>query len=168
MRVIGSVIVLYIHLNCLHSQVNKLAFFDTKEAKLRYYPKSYWSWFTKKSLEMDVSWRDKNGWFWHVLLSIFQVRLDQKMRQLEINAVPASNGGPASGKACASVIDRIENDIYRMRRTIHLLISVGLIFCICWLPLNILNIVSCLYFAFNRLSLKYRHYNALYRIFDVS
>ena len=35
------------------------------------------------------------------------------MRQLELNAVPASNGGPASGKATASVIDRIENDIHR-------------------------------------------------------
>lgn len=72
-----------------------------------------------------------------------KIRLNQKMRQLEINATPAVNGGPArSTSANANLIDRIENDIHRMRRTIHLLISMGLVFCICWLPLNILNTVS--------------------------
>ncbi len=72
-----------------------------------------------------------------------KIRLKQKMRQLEINATPGANGGPAkSSSANANLIDRIENDIHRMRRTIHLLISMGLVFCICWLPLNILNTVS--------------------------
>merc|ERR1711963_282378 len=69
-----------------------------------------------------------------------KVRLDQKMRQLQINATPASNGGPARpSTAHSNIIDRIESDIGRMRRTIHLLISVGLVFCVCWLPLNIVN-----------------------------
>ena len=40
------------------------------------------------------------------------------------------------------VVVRLEQDISRMRRTIHLLISVGMVFCICWMPLNILNTVS--------------------------
>ena len=72
-----------------------------------------------------------------------KVRLDQKMRQLQINATPASNGGPARpSTAHSNIIDRIESDIGRMRRTIHLLISVGLVFCVCWLPLNIVNTVS--------------------------
>ena len=72
-----------------------------------------------------------------------KVRLNQKMRQLEINAIPAANGGAAkTTSANANLIDRIENDIHRMRRTIHLLISMGLVFCVCWLPLNILNTVS--------------------------
>ena len=65
------------------------------------------------------------------------------MRQLQISATPATNGGPAKAtSAHSNLIDRIENDIHRMRRTIHLLISMGLAFCICWLPLNILNTVS--------------------------
>ena len=68
-----------------------------------------------------------------------KVRLDQKMRQLTLNA---SNGGPAKRTATqTNVIDRIENDMNRMKRTIHLLISVGLVFCVCWLPLNINNLV---------------------------
>ena len=72
-----------------------------------------------------------------------KVRLDQKMRQLTLNA---SNGGPAKRTATqTNVIDRIENDISRMRRTIHLLISVGLVFCVCWLPLNINNLVSWIF-----------------------
>ena len=59
-----------------------------------------------------------------------KVRLNQKMSQL-------------SASSCsANVVERIENDICRMRRTIHLLISVGLVFCVCWLPLNILNTVG--------------------------
>lgn len=33
-------------------------------------------------------------------------------------------------------------DIRRMKRTTTLLISIGVIFCVCWLPLNIVNIVS--------------------------
>ena len=75
-----------------------------------------------------------------------KVRLDQKMRQLQINATPASNGGPARpSTAHSNIIDRIESDIGRMRRTIHLLISVGLVFCVCWLPLNIVNTVSIYY-----------------------
>lgn len=37
---------------------------------------------------------------------------------------------------------RMEQEISRMRRTINLLISVGMVFCICWMPLNILNTVS--------------------------
>ena len=72
-----------------------------------------------------------------------KIRLKQKMRQLQINATPATNGGPARATtANSNLIDRIENDMSRMRRTIHLLISMGLVFCICWLPLNILNFVS--------------------------
>jgi hypothetical protein len=48
-----------------------------------------------------------------------------------------------SAAAAASItVERIEKDIQRMRRTSHLLIWVGLMFCICWLPLNILNTVS--------------------------
>jgi len=54
-----------------------------------------------------------------------------------MNQLAANTGATGS-----SIIERIENDIHRMRRTIHLLISVGMVFCICWLPLNILNTVS--------------------------
>lgn len=54
-----------------------------------------------------------------------------------MNQLAANSSGTGS-----SIIERIENDIHRMRRTIHLLISVGIVFCICWLPLNILNTVS--------------------------
>ena len=100
-----------------------------------------------------------------------KVRLDQKMRQLQINATPASNGGPARpSTAHSNIIDRIESDIGRMRRTIHLLISVGLVFCVCWLPLNIVNTVSttkfcnlCLFYGkyvFNY----YCKYFLLYRV----
>jgi hypothetical protein len=53
-----------------------------------------------------------------------------------MNQLAANTAGSGT-----NVIERIENDISRMRRTIHLLISVGLVFCICWLPLNILNTV---------------------------
>ena len=59
------------------------------------------------------------------------------------SATPATSGGPAKvSSANSNLIDRIENDIHRMRRTIYLLISMGLVFCVCWLPLNIVNLVS--------------------------
>ena len=59
------------------------------------------------------------------------------------SATPATSGGPAKvSSANSNLIDRIENDIHRMRRTIYLLISMGLVFCVCWLPLNIVNFVS--------------------------
>ena len=71
-----------------------------------------------------------------------KIRLNQKMRQLEINNTPATNGGPArTTSANSNLIDRIETDIRKMRRTIYLLISMGCVFCICWLPLNIFNTV---------------------------
>jgi len=71
-----------------------------------------------------------------------KIRLNQKMRQLEISATPATSGGPAKvSSANSNLIDRIETDIHRMRRTIYLLISMGLVFCVCWLPLNIVNLV---------------------------
>ena len=74
-----------------------------------------------------------------------KVRLNQKVRQLQINATPVAKGGaPMKSAANSNLIDRIENDIHRMRRTIHLLISMGLVFCVCWLPLNILNTVRLL------------------------
>lgn len=69
-----------------------------------------------------------------------KIRLNQKVRQLQINNTPAANGGPAIPNS--NLIDRMENDIRKMRRTIYLLISMGLVFCVCWLPLNIFNTVS--------------------------
>ena len=74
--------------------------------------------------------------------------LDKKLKiskhlHILFSATPATNGGPAKvSSANANLIDRIENDIHRMRRTIYLLISMGLVFCVCWLPLNIVNLVS--------------------------
>ncbi|CAB4058982.1 NPFR [Lepeophtheirus salmonis] len=59
------------------------------------------------------------------------LRLQQKMSQLISHQTSANN----------VIITRMENDIQRMRRIINLLISVGVIFCVCWLPLNILNSV---------------------------
>ena len=47
--------------------------------------------------------------------------------------------------AAAIIVERIENDINRMRKTTNLLIWVGALFCVCWLPLNILNTVSGVY-----------------------
>ena len=38
-------------------------------------------------------------------------------------------------------MERIENDVQRMKRTMHLLIFVGSGFCLCWLPLNVYNTV---------------------------
>ena len=76
-----------------------------------------------------------------------RVRLQQKMNQLAQNTAASQNGqgqgqGQLQGHATA-IVERIENDIQRMRRTTFLLISVGVIFCVCWLPINILNVVSC-------------------------
>ena len=95
-----------------------------------------------------------------------KMRLDQKKNQLSLSvqtgdeiarkrrqSMPAvcvnrmnvnltttnSNRRPST---VTHAVSRLELDISRMRRTIHLLISVGMVFCICWMPLNILNTVS--------------------------
>ena len=94
-----------------------------------------------------------------------KMRLDQKMNQLSLSvpnvddtkgnkrrrqSSPAVctnkvNLGITNGRrpstAC-HVVSRLEQDISRIRRTMHLLISMGIVFCICWMPLNILNTVS--------------------------
>ncbi len=51
-----------------------------------------------------------------------------------------NNGNPHHSSSNV-IVERLENDIQRMRRTTKLLISVGVIFCVCWLPLNIVNTV---------------------------
>jgi len=93
-----------------------------------------------------------------------KMRLDQKMNQLSLSvptgddlrkrrqSMPAVcvnrmnvNLTTTSNRRTSTVshaVLRLEQDISRMRRTIHLLISVGMVFCICWMPLNILNTVS--------------------------
>ena len=43
---------------------------------------------------------------------------------------------------------RRERNIQRLRRTIKLLMWIGLIFCICWLPLNTLNVITDSYQKF--------------------
>ena len=49
--------------------------------------------------------------------------------------------GPPGGQKATAVVERIENDVQRMKRTMHLLIFVGSGFCLCWLPLNVYNTV---------------------------
>lgn len=87
-----------------------------------------------------------------------RIRMQQKLSQLAQNTHMASaNGGRRNtavtlgrtneaGVVASSgpgnvLVERIENDILRMKRTTNLLIWVGVIFCVCWLPLNILNTV---------------------------
>ena len=61
----------------------------------------------------------------------------------KVNSNSNINANNARRYSIAShVISRLEQEISRMRRTIHLLMSVGMVFCICWMPLNILNTVS--------------------------
>ena len=54
---------------------------------------------------------------------------------------------PEGHRRSSSVKDSQLDAVQRMRRTIRLLISVGCIFCFCWLPLNVLNIVSTVHIA---------------------
>ncbi len=53
-----------------------------------------------------------------------------------------NNSNAVASAATNTIVERIENDITRMRRTTNLLIWVGVIFCVCWLPLNIVNTVE--------------------------
>ena len=107
--------------------------------------------------------------YWQIYGQL-KMRLNQKMNQLNVS-VPTTDdqqrvGGdrrrqPSMGflnkvnsnsninannarrySIASHVISRLEQEISRMRRTIHLLMSVGMVFCICWMPLNILNTVS--------------------------
>ena len=85
---------------------------------------------------------ESNSWcsWLQILLNYLKI---SKHLHILFSATPATNGGPAKvSSANSNLIDRIENDIHRMRRTIYLLISMGLVFCVCWLPLNIVNLVS--------------------------
>ena len=67
----------------------------------------------------------------------------QHQQELQpISAESVSTAAAAAQPPVPQFLAKIEGEIQRMRRTIYLLISVGMIFCICWLPLNILNIVS--------------------------
>ena len=99
------------------------------------------------------------------IYSKLKMRLDQKRNQLSLSVPKGEDNqdlrrrrqsSPAvcldnvnssetnirrTSTAC-HVISRLEQDISRMRRTTHLLISIGMVFCICWMPLNILNTVS--------------------------
>ncbi len=61
--------------------------------------------------------------------------MQQKMSQLAATANENNNS------TTNIIVERIENDVTRMRRTTNLLIWVGVMFCVCWLPLNILNTV---------------------------
>ena len=82
------------------------------------------------------------------------LRMQQKKNQLAANTASAANGTNANSSSNASanlqnnnnannvIVERIENDIQRMKRTTHLLIWVGVMFCVCWLPLNTVNTVS--------------------------
>ena len=73
-----------------------------------------------------------------------RIRMQQKLGQLAANPSSSSTGGGGLGgtvKGTHVIVERIENDILRMKRTSNLLIWVGLMFCVCWLPLNILNTV---------------------------
>ena len=63
------------------------------------------------------------------------------VNRMNLNATTANNNSRRPSNV-SHVVVRLEQDISRMRRTIHLLISVGMVFCICWMPLNILNTVS--------------------------
>ena len=104
--------------------------------------------------------------YWQIYGQL-KMRLDQKMNQLSLS-VPTTNDDQHDRRRRSSlglfnninsnshinsnhvrrystashVVARLEQEISRMRRTIHLLMSVGMVFCICWMPLNILNTVS--------------------------
>ncbi len=90
-----------------------------------------------------------------------KIRMQQKLNQLaNSSAVAANNNAPTptggggvrngsvvgknhvtNGHNSNPILERLENDILRMRRTTNLLILVGVIFCVGWLPLNIFNTV---------------------------
>ena len=63
--------------------------------------------------------------------------------QLAANSTNGHQG--ALNQGSGGVVERIENDVQRMKRTMHLLIFVGSGFCLCWLPLNVYNTVNYSY-----------------------
>ena len=77
--------------------------------------------------------------YYQILLQL-RARLRQKRSQL---LAASTNGNPSAAVAgTASIVaERIENDVQRMKRTSNLLIWVGVMFCVCWLPLNVINTV---------------------------
>ena len=72
------------------------------------------------------------------------IRRRQSMPNLYLNRMASHSTNNRKQSNVNPIVSRLEQDISRMRRTIHLLISVGMVFCICWMPLNILNTVSCI------------------------
>jgi hypothetical protein len=79
------------------------------------------------------------------ILGQLRIRLKQKRSQLAAsthNGNTTLRGGSQGGVAHSGVVaERIENDVRRMKGTSHLLIWVGIMFCVCWLPLNVINTV---------------------------
>ena len=102
--------------------------------------------------------------YWQIYGQL-KIRLEQKMNQLNVstcgkhqtqqqrqghstvalsnaNCISKANNTGIATTASSGVSSRLEQEIGRMRRTMRLIISLGMVFCICWTPLNILNIVS--------------------------
>ncbi|CAB4063298.1 NPFR [Lepeophtheirus salmonis] len=72
-----------------------------------------------------------------------RARLEQRMRQQQvgISCNASTRGSQRRNSVLIRNDQRRERNIIRLRRTIKLLCWIGAIFCICWLPLNILNAV---------------------------
>ncbi|QQP41876.1 Uncharacterized protein FKW44_016371, partial [Caligus rogercresseyi] len=73
-----------------------------------------------------------------------RARLEQRMRQRQVSLTSKAAMKDTTQRRNSVLIrndQRRERNIIRLRRTIKLLCWIGAIFCICWLPLNILNAV---------------------------
>ncbi len=99
---------------------------------------------------------------YYQICQTLRLRLEQRVRQRNAHysvnggtastlaVAAAANGNKAAGGSSGNLADRRnsvlrrnderrERNIMRLKRTIKLLCWIGAIFCICWLPLNILN-----------------------------
>jgi neuropeptide Y receptor len=75
-----------------------------------------------------------------ITVSVAYIRICRKLRYRYVNS--SAVGSSSKYKGCtASTKRRKPKDDKRMKRTNSLLVSISLIFCISWLPLNIFNLV---------------------------
>ncbi|XP_059091536.1 neuropeptide F receptor-like [Tigriopus californicus] len=79
-----------------------------------------------------------------------RLRLEQRVRQRQANSM--KHDGSRRNSVLKRNDERRERNIIRLKRTIKLLCWIGAIFCICWLPLNILNAVTDTIDVFSDLS----------------
>jgi neuropeptide Y receptor len=75
-----------------------------------------------------------------ITVSVAYSRICRKLRYRYVNS--SALGTSSKNKGCMTSTNRRKpKDDRRMKRTNSLLVSIGLIFCISWLPLNIFNLV---------------------------